>query len=75
MAQAADALLTRHDSPGREPPQGRRGLIAMQIHTDFTRRCVVDTDALDWQASPAPGVTRRLIERDGDEAARAVTKT
>ncbi|MCX9158003.1 cupin domain-containing protein [Niveibacterium sp. 24ML] len=45
----------------------------MQINHDLSRRCVIQTHTLDWHASPAPGVTRRLIERDGGEAARATS--
>jgi anti-sigma factor ChrR (cupin superfamily) len=45
----------------------------MQINTDFTRRAVVDSDRLPWIASPLPGVERRMLERDGDEVARATS--
>jgi anti-sigma factor ChrR (cupin superfamily) len=45
----------------------------LKLHADLHRRAVVDTTALDWQASPAAGVERRLIERDGAEAARATS--
>jgi anti-sigma factor ChrR (cupin superfamily) len=41
------------------------------IHSDFSLRVAVDTAALPWQASPAPGVWRRMIEREGGEIARA----
>ena len=43
------------------------------LHTDRTQRCVVHTPSLDWVASPAPGVWRRLLERDGGEVARATS--
>lgn len=45
----------------------------MQLNTDFSQRCVVNTHALPWQASPSPLVERRLIERDGGEQARATS--
>ena len=45
----------------------------MQLNTDFSQRCVVDTTALPWQPSPSPLVHRRLIERDGGEQARATS--
>jgi anti-sigma factor ChrR (cupin superfamily) len=43
----------------------------LQLYSDFTQRCVVDTSALDWQPSPTPGIERRMVERDGGEVARA----
>ncbi len=43
------------------------------LNTDRTQRCVVHTPSLDWVASPAPGVWRRLLERDGGEVARATS--
>ena len=45
----------------------------MQLNTDFSQRCVVDTTVLPWQPSPSPLVHRRLIERDGGEQARATS--
>ncbi len=43
------------------------------INGDFDRRVVVDTTALDWIASPSPGVERRPLDRVGGEVARATT--
>jgi anti-sigma factor ChrR (cupin superfamily) len=43
------------------------------INTDFSLRAVVDTLTAPWQASPAPRVRRRLIEREGGEVARATS--
>ncbi len=45
----------------------------MQLHTDFSLRVVVDTNALPWVGSPEALVERQLIERDGDEVARATS--
>lgn len=45
----------------------------MQLHSDITQRAVVDTTQLAWQDSPVAGITRRLIERDGGEVARATS--
>lgn len=45
----------------------------MQLNTDYTMRIVIDTAALPWQPSPAPGVERKLLERDGEEVARATS--
>lgn len=44
-----------------------------QLNTDFSQRCVVNSHALTWQASPSPLVQRRLLERDGGEVARATS--
>lgn len=45
----------------------------MQLHTDLTERVVLNTHALDWSASQEAGVLRRLLERDGEEIARATS--
>ena len=45
----------------------------MQLHADLTKRAVVDSATLDWVPSPLAGVERRMLERDGDEVARATT--
>jgi len=45
----------------------------MQLNSDFSKRVVVHVPGLDWVDSPASGVQRRLIERDGGEVARATS--
>ncbi|KIN62738.1 Anti-ECFsigma factor, ChrR [Sulfitobacter noctilucicola] len=45
----------------------------MELNADFTRRVAVQSSALDWQASPMPGVDRRMLDRIGDEVARATS--
>ena len=45
----------------------------MDRHADFTRRVVVHSDELDWTPSPMEGVHRRMLDRIGDEVARATT--
>lgn len=45
----------------------------MQLHADPELRVVLDTGSLPWLPSPSPGVRRRLLERDGEEVARATT--
>jgi anti-sigma factor ChrR (cupin superfamily) len=45
----------------------------LQLRTDYARSEVVDTNTLPWVDTPAPGVQRKLIERDGGEAARATS--
>jgi anti-sigma factor ChrR (cupin superfamily) len=43
----------------------------MQLRCDWSERIVVDSSGMDWAGSPAAGVQRKLLERDGDEVARA----
>ncbi len=45
----------------------------MKLNTDFSKRICVDHNVLPWVASPTPGVIRRLLEREGDEVARATS--
>lgn len=45
----------------------------MELNADFTKRAVVHGAAIPWQASPIPGVERRMLDRIGDEVARATT--
>ena len=45
----------------------------MLLNTDITQRVVIDTEAMPWVESPLPGVRRRMLERDGDEVARATS--
>jgi len=45
----------------------------MQLNADLSRPATVDSAALAWVASPVPGVERRMLEREGDEVARATS--
>lgn len=45
----------------------------MELHSDFSKRVVVHSDNEPWQASPMPGVDRRMLDRIGGEVARATT--
>ncbi|MCP5081211.1 MAG: cupin [Alphaproteobacteria bacterium] len=45
----------------------------MQLNADFAVRAAVHGAELAWQASPMAGVERRMLERMGDEVARATT--
>jgi anti-sigma factor ChrR (cupin superfamily) len=45
----------------------------LKLNTDYSKRCVVDCDTLEWQPSPSPSVHRKLLERDGGEVARATS--
>ncbi|EAQ23889.1 no significant database hits (plasmid) [Tritonibacter mobilis] len=45
----------------------------MELNADFSRRVIVHSDRIDWQPSPMKGVDRRMLDRIGDEVARATT--
>ena len=45
----------------------------MQLNADFSQRALVRPDDSPWIASPMPGVERRMLDRIGDEVARATS--
>ena len=45
----------------------------MRVNADFSERVVIRTNDLPWIASPQPGVDRRMLDRIGDEVARATS--
>ena len=45
----------------------------MELNADFSQNVVVRPDDAGWTASPMPGVDRRMLDRIGDEVARATT--
>ncbi|MEM9148881.1 MAG: cupin domain-containing protein [Cyanobacteria bacterium P01_F01_bin.3] len=45
----------------------------MKIHADLNQRAVVFSNDLPWVDSPMAGVQRRMLERDGEEVARATS--
>ena len=45
----------------------------MLVHADMTKRAVSFADEAQWVPSPMAGVERRMLERDGDEVARATS--
>ncbi len=45
----------------------------MELNADFSKRVVVHGDETEWLASPMPGIDRRMLDRIGDEVARATT--
>jgi quercetin dioxygenase-like cupin family protein len=47
--------------------------MTMHLNADFSRRASVHAATLDWTASPMPGVHRRMLDRVGDEVARATS--
>jgi hypothetical protein len=49
------------------------GASIMNLNSDFTKRAIVHAATLDWKASPMPGVERRMLDRIGDEVARATS--
>ncbi len=45
----------------------------MQINADLTQPVILDAGRMDWVPSPAAGVDRRMLYREGDEVARATS--
>lgn len=45
----------------------------MKLNADFSLRATVHAAKLDWVASPMVGVERRMLDRVGDEVARATS--
>ncbi len=45
----------------------------MQINANFRERVVVHSARMPWVPSPSPGVERRMLDRVGDEVARATS--
>lgn len=47
--------------------------MALKINEDFNQRVVIRPDDYDWVPSPMPGVERMMLDRIGDEVARATS--
>lgn len=45
----------------------------MDINADFSKAAFVRTSEIEWLASPMAGVDRRMLDRIGDEVARATS--
>lgn len=45
----------------------------MKINADLSARAVMDTAQMEWVPSPAAGVERKMLDRDGEESGRATT--
>ena len=45
----------------------------MELNADFSKRAVVHAARLSWSPSPMAGVQRRMLDRIGEEVARAST--
>lgn len=47
--------------------------MSLKINEDFSQRVVISSHEQHWIASPMPGVERKMLDRIGDEVARATT--
>ena len=47
--------------------------MALKINADFTQRVLIRPEDYQWVDSPMPGVQRMILDRIGDEVARATT--
>jgi anti-sigma factor ChrR (cupin superfamily) len=45
----------------------------MRLNADFSKRVVIRPEEYDWVASPASGVERMMLDRIGEEVARATS--
>ena len=45
----------------------------MNFNADFTKKVVLQTNNLEWVSSPAAGVSRKYLDRIGDEVAHATS--
>ena len=45
----------------------------MELNADFSQRVIIQTQEIPWNPSPMPGVDRRMLDRIGDEVARATS--
>ncbi|MEY8840623.1 cupin domain-containing protein, partial [Cribrihabitans sp. XS_ASV171] len=45
----------------------------MRINADFSKRAAVHFEQTDWVSSPANGVERKMLDRIGEEVARATS--
>lgn len=45
----------------------------MRVNADFSERVLVRFEDTDWVPSPMPGVERKMLDRIGEEVARATT--
>lgn len=45
----------------------------MNIHSDYSQRVAIHHEDFSWIPSPVPGIERRMLDRVGDEVARATS--
>ena len=60
----------------RSPPRHQAkcfGARPVQLNADLVVGATVDSGSIPWTPSPIAGVERRMLERDGDEVARATS--
>ncbi|MBT5779332.1 MAG: hypothetical protein HOI02_07990 [Rhodospirillaceae bacterium] len=48
-------------------------MTAEQLNADFSARAICDTNAMEWQPSPAPGIWRKRLELSGPAESGRVT--
>lgn len=54
-------------------PEEQKWGADVNLNSDFKARAVVHAARLDWTPCPIPGVDRRMLDRIGDEVARATS--
>ena len=55
-------------------PRGTQAEVnGVNLNSDFGARAAIHAARLDWTPSPIPGVDRRMLDRVGDEVARATS--
>ncbi len=47
--------------------------LKMNVNADFSLKSVINTNELFWEPSPIPGVDRKLLDRIGNEVAKATS--
>ena len=45
----------------------------MNIHSDYSKRVVINHHDMAWVPSPEPGIERRMLDRIGNEVAKATS--
>ena len=45
----------------------------MKLNADFCTRATMHADRIDWVPSPMPGIERKMLDRMGEEVARATS--
>jgi hypothetical protein len=68
------AQVIQEGDPGLEPAGDLANVGGeMELNADFSRRVAVHAARLPWVASPMAGVERRMLDRIGNEIARATS--
>jgi anti-sigma factor ChrR (cupin superfamily) len=68
------AQVIQEGDPGLEPAGDLANVGGeMELNADFSRRIAVHAARLPWVASPMAGVERRMLDRIGNEVARATS--